>query len=395
MKKTYHFFALAALGDGLSGGDRIFIELARRWARWGIKIKIYVWQEGYEITQAQNLRHKNIEFVIVNMGIWPKFGFLANYLARIVAGIKLGLTLRVKKDDYLYSASDFLMDMLPAYILKLRFDTPTWFAGWYQTAPNPLKGYTEGKREHSYKFTALFYWLSQKLSKPFIVAQANFVLVNNENEKKQFMTKSREKAVIVVHGAVSVKEIRNWLSKNKLKKKKYDAVFQGRLHPQKGVVEMIEIWGMVVRNSPAAKLAIIGDGELMGKVKAKISKLKLNKNVTLFGYVFDGAKKYSIFFKSKLALHPAFFDSGGMAAAEAMAFGIPAIGFNLDSYKYYYPKGMVKVEKGDLVAFSEEILHLLKNNKKRAKLGQEAKLMIGKTWSWEARAREVLKAIGS
>lgn len=409
MNKTYHIFALAALGDGLSGGDRIFIEFARRWAKWGRKVKIYVWQEGYNITQLQKLKHKNIEFVVVDMGVWPKFGFFINYLSRIVAGIKLGLTLKIKREDYLYSASDFMMDVFPACILKYRYKSPVWFAGWFQTAPNPLKGYTEGDRERTYKLTSLLYWTSQKVVKPFITKYADFVLVNNKNEKKVFP----DKETIVVLGAVPYQEIKNYIKRNKIPDQVrddggavqddggtvrddacvYDAVFQGRLHPQKGVVEMVEIWSEVVNKLPKAKLAVIGDGELMDDVKTKIKQLKLTRNIKLFGYVFDGDKKYKIFSESKLVLHPAFFDSGGMASAEAMAFGIPAIGFNLDSYKDYYPKGMIKVKKGDLDKFAEAIITLLENDKERKNLGNEARKMISKNWAWDTRAKEVLNKI--
>ena len=57
------------------------------------------------------------------------------------------------------------------------------------------------------------------------------------------------------------------------KSKKYDAVFIGRFHPQKGVLELIDIWKRVVNKKPQAKLAMIGDGPLMKKVQLKIKKI--------------------------------------------------------------------------------------------------------------------------
>ncbi len=385
---TFHFFALAAVGEGLSGGDRIFIEFARRWSKFGYQIHIYVWEEGYRIALTQKLTGKNTHYHVTNLGPFPKLGFVVNYFARIVAGIILGLTLNIKS-GYLYSCSDFLMDSLPAWILKIRHPQNIWCAGWYQTAPNPLQGYTEGTRHRVYRFTALLYWLSQKIAKPLISRSANYVFVNNESERLIFPN-SR---VIVVLGAVDVAAIQAYQTSHPKVNKIYDSLFMGRFHPQKGAIEMVEIWAKVVKALPKAKLGMIGDGELMSAVRTKIRQLNLEKNITLFGYVYDGPRKYHIFSQGKLVVHPAFYDSGGMFAAEAMAFGIPAIGFNLISYKSYYPQGMLKVPTGDLDSFAQAILTLLKNSPKREKLGSDAKNMIVNNWSWDSRASQVLQSI--
>ena len=194
-------------------------------------------------------------------------------------------------------------------------------------------------------------------------------------------------------GAVPLKEIKNWKAKLSKLPKKYDAVFQGRFHPQKGVVELVEIWKKVVEKKPNAKLAMIGDGPLMQDVRDKIQDLGLQKNIKLFGYLFDGPEKYEIFSRSKLVVHPAFYDSGGMASAEAMAFGIPVVGFDLKAYESYYPQGMLKVPVGDLSAFGDAILKLLDNDDFRRAEGENAEKMIFSKWSWNKRTSEVLDKI--
>ena len=105
----------------------------------------------------------------------------------------------------------------------------------------------------------------------------------------------------------------------------------------------------------------------------------------------DQKYKYEIFSHSKIVVHPAFYDSGGMATAEAMAFGLPAVGFNLKAYESYYPKGMIKVK--DENKFAGCIVNLLKNDKKRKKVGVEARNFIENNYSWNRRADEVLGQI--
>lgn len=391
--KTHNFlfFALAATGSGISGGDRIFIEFARRWGKQS-GIELYLTPEGAEMCRRQNLSGKKLSIKITGKDFFLK-NFFAGYFYRIFEGIKLGLSLKVNENTHVYSASDFWMDVIPAFLIKLRYKKVKWIAAWYQTAPNPLIGYGLRERDKRYRFSSLLYWTSQFLIKPLIKTCADLVLVNNYEEKKQFQDLDQQGKVGVVLGAVNLADIKRWIKGHAGKRKIYDAIYQGRFHSQKGVVELVNIWKLVVNKKPNAVLAMIGDGPLMEDVKKRISSMGLNAKIKLFGYVFDGSLKYEIFSKSKLVVHPAFYDSGGMAAAEAMAFGLPCVGFDLKSYESYYPKGMIKVEVGNLGAFAETIVQLLNDEEYNRRIGYEAMRMIESNWSWDKRSEEVLKFV--
>lgn len=394
MNKEINIIALAATGSGISGGDRIFIEFARRWAK-SCVVNVYVWKEGYEMCQRQLLQDQHIKYRVLPMLPWRKFGFVINYFARIFAGIKIAASLKLenKNSTIIYSASEFWMDSIPALVLKLRFSKIVWVAAWFQTAPNPLFGFAEGKRDERYRLKSLVYFLIQLPIKLLISKFANFVLLNNEIEREQFPSLNKKGKVVIVLGAVDIQEIKKWYVRFKNLSKVYDGVFQGRFHPQKGVLELIDIWRMVRDQKSDAKLVMIGDGPLMKDVKNKIRKLNLEDSIILKGFLFDGEEKYKIFSQSKIVLHPAFYDSGGMASAEAMAFRLPAVGFDLKSFKSYYPQGMIKVKVGDLRFFAQTALKLLNDGDKREKIGRNALNVIRKDWSWDKRAAEVLKAI--
>lgn len=393
MPLSFHIFANAALGKGLSGSDRIFIECAKRLSK-KYKVTVHVWEEGYLICKRQGLG-EDISFEILTVDFWCKFGFLVCYFVRILKAVWYALFKKIDngKETVIYSASEFWMDSLPAFILKIRFPKIRWVAGWFQTAPNPIIGFSQGSRQNSYRLPAFYYWIMQLPIKPLIERFADFVLINNEEEKRQFPTLDKKGKAIVIIGAVNIEEIKKWKLKIGNLPKIYDAVFQGRFHPQKGVVELIDIWKLVTSQLPNATLAMIGDGPLMNEVKEKIQALGLGKNIELFGYVFDGPKKYRIFSQSRVVVHPAFYDSGGMAAAEAMAFELPAVGFGLDSYKSYYPRGMVKVEVGDLEAFAGMIVQLISDKNKRENIGRQAREMVSKNWSWDIRVNQLISAL--
>lgn len=394
MSKTFHIFANAALGKGLSGGDRIFIEFAKR-LKMNYLVVIHVWKEGLEMCHRENLK-EGVTFKLINVDKWCNFGFVICYLARIIkaAWSALFISFGNPKDVVLYSASEFWMDSFPGFILKLRYPKAKWVVGAFQAAPNPFLGFTAGARKNTYKLSAFANWLVQLPIKPLIRRRADLVLVNNELERQHFDVLDKQGKVLVILGAVNIDSIKDFIStRGKNLPKIYDSVFQGRFHPQKGVVELIDIWKLVTEKTPNAKLAMIGDGPLFNDVKSRITEAGLENNVKLFGYVFDGDQKYRIFSQSKVVVHPAFFDSGGMASAEAMAFGIPCVGFNLDSYKSYYPKGMIKIAVGDLDLFADTLVDLINNKKEREKIGREAQQMIQRNWNWDQRVDRLLSLL--
>lgn len=397
MKKIY-VWAVAAHGEGISGSDRIFIELTRRWSV-STQITLFLWKEGIEMISRQGLRSKQVNNIFVSeVKIFKLIEniFILNYIFRIISSVWSAIFIEVEnpKDTVLYSASEFWMDSLPCFVLKLRYPHIKWVATWYQTAPNPLHGYREASSRINFQLSAFLYWLMQLPIKPIISSYSDMVIVNNDSERKVFPRHSKIKKIFVMIGAIPLADINNYIKSTKTRNRhKYDAVFQGRFHPQKGVLELIDIWKEVVSKLPNAKLALVGDGPLFLEVSKKIKEYDLGENIKLYGYMVDGRAKYQIFSQSKVVLHPSLYDSGGMASAEAMAFGNPAVGYNLKAYESYYPKGMVKVPIQNSKLFAEAIINLLLNEKTRRKIGKEGQEMINKNWSWDVRAKQTLDFI--
>jgi len=50
-----------------------------------------------------------------------------------------------------------------------------------------------------------------------------------------------------------------------------------------------------------------------------------------------------------------------MSAAEAMAWGLPGVSFDLEALKTYYPKGMIKTPCFNHDKFAANIINLLSN----------------------------------
>jgi glycosyltransferase involved in cell wall biosynthesis len=388
-KLSFHIIANAALGPGLSGGDRIFIELARRWSR-DHKVTIYVWEEGYDMCKRNGL--ENVNYVIWSASKYKKLGFPVHYFVRTVKGCLAARRLKTvpSNADIIYSASDFWPDSLPSFIMKNCLPDARLISTFYLTAPNPFRKESPYRGKGLLNFLkGLFYYFMQRPIYKAIRKRADMVFVTSEPDREKFVDQRlTPDRVIAVRGGVDTK-----LSESVLEpiEKQYDAVFVGRFHPQKGLLELVDIWEYVVHKRPEAKLAIIGIGSLENELREKIRQRGLGENIKLLGFK-DGLDKIKIFKSSRIVVHPAIYDSGGMAPAEAMAAGLPGVSFDLEALKTYYPKGMLKTPCFDVQAFAKNVLELLEDRSLYEETKRDA-LDWAKEWGWNKRARDIMRQI--
>jgi glycosyltransferase involved in cell wall biosynthesis len=127
-------------------------------------------------------------------------------------------------------------------------------------------------------------------------------------------------------------------------------------------------------------------------MEARIAALGLQEHIAILGFM-DGAAKFEVFKQSRLMVHPATYDSGGMAAAEGMAWRLPAVSFDLEALKTYYPQGMLKAEPGNLDQFADLILRLLDDRTLYDQQARAAHQLIVEVWDWKKRAQRVYEAV--
>ena len=373
-------------GAALSGGDKIFIELTKRWLH-KLNISIFISREGEKICYQEELN-------VTNKRIWASdilSGFyLIDGIYRVVCSIFHALRIKTNHRDIVLSSSDFLPDSVPGFILKLRNPSIKWVASFYLFAPKPWQ------KDSPYKGTkwllGFIYWLSQLPAYYIIKNFADIVFVTSEPDVTPFITKKRAvDKIIVVQGGVNTLSAKEHFESGEftpIEKRKYDACFMGRFHYQKGILELIQIWKEVSKKLPQCRLAMIGVGPLEQKIRNLTNQLDIQNNIDLLGFL-NGKKKFDIFKESKIILHPATYDSGGMASAEAMAWGLPGVSFDLEALKTYYPKGMIKTRCFDLNEFAENILYLLTNPNAYQTLSHEAKQLIRENWDWDNQAQKI------
>lgn len=391
------FIANVDTGDGMSGGTRIYVELLRKWQNYA---SIYFFGSVGTIKKLHEENIKKFNYIETDTNdevvLDSILSIFRHFLRRLFFGIRTLMRNKeiVKESDFIYSVSDFYPDLLSAFYAKLNNKNLKWIAGYYLFAPSPFA------QDSPYKgkdwLRGFLYWLMQKPSYWLVKMFADYVFVTSEPDVEKFVTKKRKRSrIIVVQGGVDISESEKYLQSPDIIKKdgrKYDACFVGRFHYQKGVLELIDIWKRVCDLRGDSKLAIIGNGSLENEIQKKIKEYGLEKHIDLLGYC-DGLKKYEIFKQSKLMVHPATYDSGGMAAAEGMAWGLPGVSFDLIALKTYYPKGMIKTKLNDNGEFAKNIIKLLTDEDLYIKTSNDARNLIIEVWDWNRRAEKIFNSL--
>lgn len=394
LEMRVHIIANFIFGVGVSGGDRIFIEFSRRWSRQGIPVRVYTTEDGYKMCKDYNL--DSVDYTVWHS--FPSFlkpykiGLFLLYLFQTIRGCLEAFRVSAKGKPIFFSSSDFLADSLTGLILKQRHRGSRWIASLYLFAPNPIKNPKDVHYRGGYTpptLKTLAYYTAQRIAYPLIRRYADLILVANELDRDTFIRDGvPPERIIALYGGVDLKSIERSPPGEAIR---YDGCFVGRFHPQKGVLELIDIWEEVIRKKKDAKLAMIGRGPIEKEVREKVRERGLEGNIDLLGYL-DGEEKYRILKSSRVFLHPPILDTGGMAAAEGMACGLPVVGFDLPGYKYCYPRGMLKAPVGDIKAFADLVLKLFEDRDLYARVQKEA-LDFAKEWDWDNRADQVLRAI--
>lgn len=368
------------LGNSLSGGDQIFLNLIKYWSA-HFKITLLASPSAINLLNRYAIKTKIIK--TTNLPTITRLttpNLIYHHLLRFITGLLFCFKHRsiFKKAKYIYTSSDFYGDFIFGIIAKLINPKINWICGYYLVAPKPFDPKSPYHTNHQI-FRGLVYYLAQ-IPTTFIANHfANSIFITSLPDKSIFPHKS-----FVVQGGVYLptkSELSHLLPPSK---RQFDAFFLGRLHSQKGVIEMIEIWKLVINKLKNAKLIIVGDGELMDKLIEKIKTYKLTKNITIVGFK-EGANKYNIIKNSKIVLHPATYDSGGMAAAEAMAWGLPGVSFDLPALKTYYPQGVIKTTCFDKKQFAKNIISLLTIPKIYHQYSKQALTLTKNNWNWKKR----------
>jgi len=369
---------------GLSGGDTILEEMAERMPK---EFKIEVITSPFGSRHWRQARLK-VDLKILNPNPFeenpgPVSVFLS-YFSRIIQTstvlLKENKSLRI-----LYSSTNILPDVLPAFVAKLRNPKTVWIARIHHLIPQPHK--REGRL-----IVNLVSYLMQYLALFCVKTRADLAIALNETLLNHLLKIGFPQNKLRVLGAgINFKEITSYKPKEI---EAVDGLYLGRLHVVKGVFDALDIWSQVTKEEPGAKLAIIGAGPsfIREALALEIKRRHLLKNVKILGFLPKN-RVYDYLKSAKLFLFTDHEAGWGLAIGEGMAASLPVVGYNIPGvFGDVYKKGALTVPLGETQLFAKEVVRLLKDQEQRTKLSKLAQDQA-RSLSWEKTTQKFLNLL--
>lgn len=366
----------------LSGGDKLLEKMAKFLPK-NHKITVIIPKIG--ISHWQKAKLPNTTLLTLPETFFdnkpsPTYIFMA-YLLRIWHSYFM--LKKIKNIDLIYSSTNVFPDIAPAFLLRLT-NNVSWVARVHHLVSPPLK------RPGRLLVNIVSYSL-QICSNFMIKTKSTKILALNGILVKILIKQGFPKNRIDILGAgIDLEKIQKG---KPFANKFFDAIFIGRLHPTKGIYDLVEIWQQVIKNKPDAQAVIVGGGTQneMKKITSQIKQAKLGKNLILLGYLSE-VNLIRTLKSSKIFLFTDYEAGWGLAIAEAMAAGLPTVGYNLDVFGNVFKKGFTTVPVGAKKEFSQKIVYLLNNRKEYQRLKNET-IEESKKLSWEKTSHNFQKII--
>jgi glycosyltransferase involved in cell wall biosynthesis len=145
-----------------------------------------------------------------------------------------------------------------------------------------------------------------------------------------------------------------------------------RLHDSKGNSYLVEAAARVVRERPAARFFLVGEGPLLGSLEAQASALGLGSRFVFSGFRRDVAATLSAF---DLSVFPSLWEGTPITAFEALAMGKPIVATDADGLLDILTDGhdAAIVPRRHADALAAKIIWAMDRPDERARLGAAAR----------------------
>jgi glycosyltransferase involved in cell wall biosynthesis len=156
------------------------------------------------------------------------------------------------------------------------------------------------------------------------------------------------------------------------------ALYVGRLSHEKNLSTLAHAWGGQMRED--AHLVLVGDGP----ARADLERTLAGQSVTFTGYL-RGEDLARVYASADLFAFPSLTETFGQVVQEAMASGLPVLGFDADGVRDLVRPGETGLlaPLDDEAAFARLLNELLAMPGERARLGAQARA-VAESRTWES-----------
>jgi glycosyltransferase involved in cell wall biosynthesis len=148
------------------------------------------------------------------------------------------------------------------------------------------------------------------------------LIVYDESMVDQWKLQRFRKKIVITHRHFI--DFDTFRPKNHVEQRDNIVTYVGRLHEDKGVLNLIKAIPVVLRERDDVKFVLIGDGHLEDEIRRYVDAHALRGSVTLVGWV-PHEKLPDCYTKSKLLVLPSYNEGLPHVMLEAMACGTPVL----------------------------------------------------------------------
>ena len=355
--------------EGMSGGDSWFMEVARRWER--ADLIVVTSELGKRACLERGLK---CEFVITSSELY--FRGVSAYLVRTWKAMRFVWS--CQQIDVIHSTSDAPPDVLPAFLLRYRQNN----AIWVQRICH-LVAAKRGRKLASIVQRTMLSLVKRKCDQVLVISS----MLKDELIKRGFR---QEMLTVTLPGADAsglACAPQNVDTPGGMQSiDRYEAVFLGRLHASKGIFDLPVIWVKVLDRVPAARLAVIGHGdvEVADALFAAFERQGISGSVDLLGFLSRDILEETLR-HARLMISPSHEEGYGLVNLEAAALSLPVVAWDLTIYMEHFRDFLVTVREGDVEAFANAISSLLLDDVLRETLAEKGSALAA-TLSWDGTA---------
>jgi glycosyltransferase involved in cell wall biosynthesis len=370
---------------GIGGAEKRFLQVSNRWVeKYGMTM--------YTIEVAPGLAG-SYESYKVRLPFNMKYAFFTSLIrgglwlpAAIVLGLIVG---KLRRVELVFVPVNSITNVLPAFIVHRMLRLP-----WVVTYPFP------DLAEISNTFFAMFRNYVSKMRAFEAIVQtiasclgiscmtrATRIITNGPKSLLIRMGIPSDRVSVTINGVDSA----YYSCEDQPLNKRYDAVYIGRLTPEKGIIDLVHVWKRVVRSRPEALLVVVGSGrrDFTATLKGMIARADLTSNVILLGFVSDADAKrvllsarVFVYLDTMTAVYP--FPS---SVLEAMSCGIPVVTYNTfnrigEKQDASTCLGVRLVSVGHIDDVAKEIVLILSDRTLARDIGMSAR-SFAKDYTWD------------
>jgi glycosyltransferase involved in cell wall biosynthesis len=153
------------------------------------------------------------------------------------------------------------------------------------------------------------------------LVRADLLHATSEGEYREFRELELTAPVAIVPNGIDVPDA----AVARLPARERKLLFLGRIHPTKGMETLLSSWASLQATHADWSLVVagVGDPRYEAQIKRNAVDLRLER-VTFVGPLY-GAAKSQAYFEAELFVLPSHSENFGMAVAEALAHGCPAV----------------------------------------------------------------------